>query len=83
MENNPENAPERGATGYSVNEDQSGATRRLPNGGQTPDTDELLDQTFFGLGPDDWDKFVALVDAPLAPNDALLAQMRKKAPWEA
>lgn len=42
----------------------------------------LLDQAFFSLDAEAWDRFNAILDAPPPPNEALKALMRKKAPWE-
>jgi uncharacterized protein (DUF1778 family) len=41
----------------------------------------LLDQTVFHLEPAAFDAFVAMLDAPPAPNDALKKVMQTPAPW--
>lgn len=42
----------------------------------------LLDQRLFFLEPDDHDRFLALLDAPPAPSDGLIALMARKPAWE-
>lgn len=42
----------------------------------------LLDQIFFGLDADKFQKFTAMLDAPLEPNLGLERLMAVKAPWE-
>jgi uncharacterized protein (DUF1778 family) len=43
----------------------------------------LLDQVFFSLDADKFEQFVALVDAPPAPNAGLERLLAVKAPWDA
>lgn len=42
----------------------------------------LLDQVFFSLDADKFEQFMALVDAPLAPNAGLERLLAVKAPWD-
>ena len=42
----------------------------------------LLDRDFFRVDPDTYARFVALLDAPPAPNEALRKWMNHAAPWE-
>ena len=42
----------------------------------------LLDQVFFRLDADKFEQFVALVDAPPAPNAGLERLLAVKAPWD-
>jgi len=42
----------------------------------------ILDQRVFFLEPGAHDRFLALLDAPAEPNDALRALLTRKAPWE-
>ncbi|MBS4050457.1 MAG: DUF1778 domain-containing protein [Methylomonas sp.] len=42
----------------------------------------LLDQVFFGLDADKFQKFTAMLDAPPEPNVGLTRLMAVKAPWE-
>ena len=42
----------------------------------------LLDQVFFRLDGDKFEQFVALLDAPPAPNPGLERLLAVKAPWE-
>jgi uncharacterized protein (DUF1778 family) len=42
----------------------------------------LLDQVFFSLDADKFEQFVALVDAPPAPNAGLERLLAVKAPWD-
>lgn len=44
--------------------------------------DVLRDRTFFALSDDAYDQFVAMLDAPSAPLQALRELMARKAPWE-
>lgn len=44
--------------------------------------DALLDRTLFRLDSDRFDTFVALLDAPAAPNDKLKRLLSTPAPWE-
>ena len=44
--------------------------------------DVLLDQRLFTLEPPQWDAFMAALDNPPPPNDALKRLMAQKAPWE-
>ncbi|MEL6605990.1 MAG: DUF1778 domain-containing protein [Cyanobacteria bacterium J06614_10] len=41
----------------------------------------LLDQVFFGLDEDSFQKFVARLDAPPAPNKKLQALLGAEVPW--
>jgi uncharacterized protein (DUF1778 family) len=43
----------------------------------------LLDQTVFHLDPAAFEAFVAMLDAPPAPNDALRRTMQMAPPWAA
>ncbi len=42
----------------------------------------LLDQTFITLDTESFDEFLALLDAPPAPNPGLERLMAVKAPWD-
>jgi uncharacterized protein (DUF1778 family) len=42
----------------------------------------LLDEVFFSLDADKFEQFVALVDAPPAPNAGLERLLAVKAPWD-
>ena len=42
----------------------------------------VLDQTFFRLDEKQYKQFVAMLDAPLAPNPGLERLLAVKAPWE-
>lgn len=44
--------------------------------------DVLLDQTYFGLGEDQFAAFQALLDAPPVVSPRLLRTLSAKAPWE-
>jgi uncharacterized protein (DUF1778 family) len=44
--------------------------------------DALLDQTLFKVSPEVYEKFVARLDAPPAPNEKLRRMMTTPAPWE-
>ena len=44
--------------------------------------DALLDRTLFRLDSDHFEAFVALLDAPPAPNDKLKRLLSTPAPWE-
>jgi uncharacterized protein (DUF1778 family) len=44
--------------------------------------DALLDQTLFKVSPEIYEKFVARLDAPPAPNEKLRRMMTTPAPWE-
>ena len=44
--------------------------------------DALLDRTLFGLDADRLDAFVALLDAPPAPNEKLKRLLAPPLPWE-
>ncbi len=44
--------------------------------------DVLLDRRFFELGDDAHARFVALLDAPPRPSQALRSLLGAKAPWE-
>lgn len=41
----------------------------------------LLDQVFFALDADKFQQFMAMLDAPPAPNPGLARLMSVKAPW--
>lgn len=41
----------------------------------------LLDQTLFSLGPDAHAAFLAMLDAPAAPNERLRKTLRTAPPW--
>lgn len=41
----------------------------------------LLDQVFFGLETNKFQQFLAMLDAPLTPNQGLERLMAVKAPW--
>ena len=43
--------------------------------------EELLDRTLFVVNPEAHSKFLALLDAPPAPNDALRRTMQTPLPW--
>ncbi len=42
----------------------------------------LLDQTVFVLEPEAYAKFVAILDAPPAPSEALRRLMQTPSPWD-
>jgi uncharacterized protein (DUF1778 family) len=42
----------------------------------------LLDQRLFLLGDSDYERFVARLDAPVVPSDALKRLLATPAPWE-
>lgn len=44
--------------------------------------DVLLDQRLFALEPARYEAFMAMLDAPPAPNEKLKQLMKRKAPWE-
>ena len=44
---------------------------------------ELLDRTLFVVNPQSYAQFLALLDAPPQPNDALRRTMRATPPWPA
>jgi len=44
--------------------------------------DTLLDRTLIKVSPEAYAAFVALLDAPPKPNEALARLMNKPAPWE-
>jgi uncharacterized protein (DUF1778 family) len=44
--------------------------------------DALLDQRVFFLQPRAYEAFLALLDAPAAPDPNLAELMRRKAPWD-
>lgn len=44
--------------------------------------DVLLDQRLFALEPERYETFMAMLDAPPAPNAKLRQLMKRKAPWE-
>ena len=43
----------------------------------------VLDQRLFLLDEDQWDEFVAALDAPPRPNKRLMALLARKPAWEA
>ncbi len=43
----------------------------------------LLDQVYFGLDPERFTAFQALLDVPPTPNDRLRRTLRARAPWDA
>ena len=43
--------------------------------------EELLDRTIFVVSPAIYSKFLALLDAPLQPNERLQHTMRTPLPW--
>lgn len=43
----------------------------------------LLDQVFFKLNTDKFERFTALLDAPVSPNPGLARLFAVKAPWNA
>ena len=45
--------------------------------------DVLLDQRLIQLGPEAWERFNALLDAPAKDNPALRALLASKPVWEA
>ena len=45
-------------------------------------TDVLLDRRLFALEPARYEAFMAMLDAPPAPNDKLRRLLKRKAPWE-
>jgi uncharacterized protein (DUF1778 family) len=42
----------------------------------------ILDQTFFGLDADQYDRFLAMLDEPPTSNEALSNLLKLKAPWD-
>ena len=42
----------------------------------------LLDQTLFSLGPDAYERFVAMLDEPPQANEALRKTLRTPPPWK-
>ncbi|HEY8741481.1 MAG TPA: DUF1778 domain-containing protein [Chloroflexota bacterium] len=44
--------------------------------------DVLLDQSFFAVDGGTFDRFQALLDRPLPPNDGRRHMLKTKAPWE-
>ncbi|MDB9311836.1 DUF1778 domain-containing protein [Spirulina sp. CS-785/01] len=44
--------------------------------------DVLLEQTFFGLDEEQFEQFIALLDAPPTENEKLQTLLNKKAPWD-
>lgn len=43
--------------------------------------EELLDRSLFVVRPDSYTKFLAMLDAPAGPNDALRYTLRSTPPW--
>jgi uncharacterized protein (DUF1778 family) len=44
--------------------------------------DVLLDSSFFGVDESKFQQFMALLDAPVPPNDKLHKLLTAKSPWE-
>jgi uncharacterized protein (DUF1778 family) len=42
----------------------------------------ILDQTFFGLDTDQYDRFLAILDEPPTSNEDLSNLLKLKAPWD-
>jgi uncharacterized protein (DUF1778 family) len=42
----------------------------------------LLEQHFWGVSPEIYAEFIALLDAPAQPNERLKKTMQTSAPWE-
>jgi uncharacterized protein (DUF1778 family) len=42
----------------------------------------LLDKTFFALDDKDYERFMELLDTPVAANEGLAKLLRLRAPWE-
>jgi uncharacterized protein (DUF1778 family) len=42
----------------------------------------ILDQTFFGLDADQYDRFLAILDEPPTSNESLSNLLKLKAPWD-
>jgi uncharacterized protein (DUF1778 family) len=42
----------------------------------------ILDQTFFGLDADLYDRFLAILDEPPTNNEPLSNLLKRKAPWD-
>ncbi|AMN47805.1 antitoxin [Steroidobacter denitrificans] len=42
----------------------------------------ILDQRLFALDDDDYKAFLAMLDAPAKPDNALRARMKRKPAWE-
>ena len=42
----------------------------------------LLDQAMFSVSPEQFEAFVALMNAPLDANAAVQRLLRKRSPWE-
>ena len=42
----------------------------------------ILDQTFFGLDADQYDRFLAILDEPPTDSEALSNLLKLKAPWD-
>ena len=43
--------------------------------------EELLDRTLFVVSPESYSKFLAMLDAPPRPNEALRRTMQATPPW--
>ncbi len=43
--------------------------------------DTVLDQRLFSLNAEQWEAFVAALDAPPQPNEKLAALMARRPPW--
>ena len=54
----------------------------MPDAARQAARDALLDRTLFGLDEDRFDAFVALLDAPPAPNEKLKRLLVTPPPWE-
>lgn len=54
----------------------------MPDAARQAARDARLDRTLFGLDEDRFDAFVALLDAPPAPNEKLKRLFATPPPWE-
>ncbi|HYI24666.1 MAG TPA: DUF1778 domain-containing protein [Thermomicrobiales bacterium] len=44
--------------------------------------DVILDTSVFTMSADEWDKYIATIESPPAPTDALRKLLKEPAPWE-
>lgn len=48
----------------------------------TDSAPEILEKTYFQLSPEQWEDFVAIMDAPAQPDFALARLLNSPAPWD-
>ena len=56
-----------------------------PSSGEAPlrvAEDSLPDRTFLSVSPEAYAEFLALLDAPVQPNERLRKAMQAPAPWD-